>query len=246
MRFDILTIFPQIFDSYFNESMIKRARKNRFLDIYVHDIRKFSEDKHKKVDNRIFGGGPGMLLTPQPLYDTIFHVRKFNRGPIFFLTPDGKIFTQHIAEKIAKTLIKEETKDLKLQKKLNARHKAHPEKGFPKPKYGLIFICGRYEGIDQRIRDNFVDEEYSIGKYVLTGGELPAMVMIDTLARLLPGVLGKECSAKEESFSSALQGKKEYPHYTRPDNFKGYRVPEILRSGHHEKIKEWRMRKIKG
>ena len=111
MRFDILTIFPKIFDSYFDESITKRARKERLIDIYVHDIREFSKDKHKKVDARIFGGGPGMLMTPQPLYDAIFHIRKFNRGPVIFLTPDGKIFTQRIAEKIAKTIIKEAKKD---------------------------------------------------------------------------------------------------------------------------------------
>lgn len=239
MRFDILTIFPKIFDSYFDESITKRARKERIIDIYVHDIREFSKDKHKKVDARIFGGGPGMLMTPQPLYDAIFHIRKFNRGPVIFLTPDGKIFTQRIAEKIAKTIIKEAKKDEKELKK-------HPtEKGAPKSKYGLIFICGRYEGIDQRIRDNFVDEEYSIGKYVLTGGELPAMVMIDTIVRLIPGVLGHEESAEEETFSKALGRKREYPHYTRPENFMGHEVPEVLRSGNHAKIKDWRMKKIK-
>jgi tRNA (guanine37-N1)-methyltransferase len=230
MRFDILTIFPKIFDSYFDESVTKRARKERLIDIYVHDIRDFSLDKHKKVDDRIFGGGPGMLLTPQPLHDAIFHVRKFNRGPVIFLTPDGKIFTQRIAEKIADKIIKEAAKD---------------EKKKPKSKYGLIFVCGRYEGIDQRIRDNFIDEEYSIGKYVLTGGELPAMVMIDTIVRLLPGVLGHDESAEEETFSKALNRKKEYPHYTRPENFMGHEVPEVLRSGNHGKIKEWRHHKIK-
>ena len=191
-----------------------------------------------------------MLLTPQPLYDAIFHVKKFNKGPVIFLTPDGKIFTQRIAEKIAKQLIKEEEKDQKSQKKQNSKHnnrnygyKRFQEKGSPKT--GLVFVCGRYEGIDQRIRDNFVDEEYSIGKYVLTGGELPAMVMIDTIARLIPGVLGKEESSEEESFSPALKRKKEYPHYTRPDTFMEHTVPDVLRSGNHAKIKEWRMRKIK-
>lgn len=221
MRFDILTIFPKIFDSYFDESITKRARKERIIDIYVHDIRAFSKDKHKKVDARIFGGGPGMLMTPQPLYDAIFHVKKFNKGPVIFLTPDGKIFKQSTAEKIAKRLTK------------------------GKDKYGLIFICGRYEGIDQRIRDNFIDEEYSIGKYVLTGGELPAMVMIDAITRLIPGVLGHDESAEEETFSKALNRKKEYPHYTRPESFMGHEVPEVLRSGNHAKIKEWRIKKIK-
>jgi len=228
MRFDILTIFPEIFDSYLDEGMIKRARKNRVIDIYIHDIRKFSEEKHKKVDDRIFGGGPGMLMTPQPIYDAIFHIRKFNRGPVIFLTPDGKILTQRIAEKIAAKLIKDAKKDKPA-----------------KPQTGVILLCGRYEGIDQRIRDNFVDMELSVGKYVLTGGELPAMIILDVLSRLIPGFLGDDESSAEESYSKALKRKKEYPHYTRPVNFMGHEVPEVLRSGHHEKIKEWRIRKLK-
>lgn len=225
MRFDILTIFPEIFDSYLDEGMIKRARKNRVIDIYIHDLRKFSKDRHNKVDDRIFGGGPGMLMTPQPIYDAIFHIKKFNKGPVIFLTPDGKILTQRIAEKLSKKLIK----DAKKQKN----------------KAGVILLCGRYEGIDQRIRDNFVDIELSIGKYVLTGGELPAMVILDVLSRLIPGFLGTDESSEEESYSSALKGKKEYPHYTRPADFMGHKVPDILISGHHEKIKEWRIKKLK-
>lgn len=223
MRFDILTIFPEIFDSYLDEGMIKRARKNRVIDIYIHDLRKFSKDRHSKVDDRVFGGGPGMLMTPQPIYDAIFHLRKFNKGPVIFLTPDGRILTQRIAEKLAKKL----TKDAK------------------KNKAGVILLCGRYEGIDQRIRDNFVDMELSIGKYVLTGGELPAMVILDVISRLIPGFLGTDESSEEESYSSALKGKKEYPHYTRPAEFMGHKVPDVLTSGHHEKIKEWRIKKLK-
>jgi len=142
MRFDILTIFPQIFDSYFNESIIKRARKERIIDIYIHDIREFTEDKHKKVDDKPFGGGPGMLMTPQPIHDAIMHAKKFNKGPVIFMTPDGKIFKQKTAEKTAKKLIKDSSKD-------------KPGKA----KTGLIILCGRYEGIDQRIRDNFIDAE---------------------------------------------------------------------------------------
>lgn len=228
MRFDILTIFPEIFDSYLDEGMIKRARKNRVIDIYIHDIRKFSEDKHNKVDDRIFGGGPGMLMTPQPIYDAIFHIRKFNRGPVIFLTPDGKILTQRLAEKISNKLIKDTKKN-----KPN------------KPQTGVILLCGRYEGIDQRIRDNFVDMELSVGKYVLTGGELPAMIILDVLSRLIPGFLGDDESSAEESYSKALKRKKEYPHYTRPVEFKGHKVPDVLLSGHHAKIKEWRIRKLK-
>jgi len=228
MRFDVLTIFPEIFDSYLNESIIKRARQERIIDIYTHDIRKFSLDKHHKVDAKPFGGGPGMLMTPQPLHDSIQHVRKFNSGPVIFLTPDGKQLTQRRAERLAKKLVKQSTKKIK--------------KGKPQP--GIILLCGRYEGIDQRIRDYFVDEELSIGKYVLTGGELPAMVVLDCIVRLIPGVLGHDESHEEESFSPALKRKKEYPHYTRPSTFMGHEVPDVLLSGHHEEINKWRKRKL--
>ena len=237
MRFDILTIFPQIFDSYFNESIIKRARQERVIDIYIHDIRKFSLDKHHKVDDKPFGGGPGMLMTPQPIYDAIQHIRKFNRGKIIFLSPDGKKFTQRRAEKIIKHLLKDARKDKPTRGKT--------ARSATKPKAGLILLCGRYEGIDQRIRDHFIDEELSIGKYILTGGELPAMVVIDTLARLIPGVLGDDESSEEESFSKALKGKKEYPQYTRPAEFMGHEVPDILTSGHHKKIKDWQKKKLR-
>jgi tRNA (guanine37-N1)-methyltransferase len=228
MRFDILTIFPEIFDSYLNESIIKRARKERIIDIYTHDIRKFSLDKHKKVDDKPFGGGPGMLMTPQPLHDAIAHVRKFNKGPVIFLTPDGKQFTQRTAEKLTKKLLKEAKKDKPRE-----------------PKAGIILLCGRYEGIDQRIRDNFIDLELTVGKYVLTGGELPAMVIVDAVSRLIPGVLGDDESSQEESFSKILKGKKEYPQYTRPASFMGHQVPDVLLSGHHKEIKDWQMRKIR-
>jgi len=243
MRFDILTIFPQIFDSYFNESIIKRARKERIIDIYIHDIRQFTEDKHNKVDAKPFGGGPGMLMTPQPIYDAILHVKKFNNGPVIFTTPDGKIFKQRLAEKIAKKLIKQQTKtnQVKARNSKDGNSKTSPAK----PQPGLILLCGRYEGIDQRIRDNFIDEEWSIGKYVLTGGELPAMVIVDAIARLIPGVLGDEESPEEESYSSALKGRKEYPQYTRPAEFKGHKVPDVLTSGNHAKIKEWKIKKLK-
>jgi tRNA (guanine37-N1)-methyltransferase len=239
MRFDILTIFPEIFDSYLNESIIKRARQERIIDIYTHDIRKFSLDKHHKVDDKPFGGGPGMLMTPQPLHDTIQHVRQFNSGPVIFLSPDGKQLTQRRAEKLAKRLIKQASK-FKSRKTSKARRNKSPRT----PQPGIILLCGRYEGIDQRIRDHFIDEELSIGKYVLTGGELPAMVVIDCIARLIPGVLGHNESHEEESFSPALKRKKEYPHYTRPANFMGHKVPDVLLSGHHEEISNWRKHKL--
>lgn len=215
MRFDILTIFPQMFDSYLKESIIKRAQKNKIIKIYIHDIRKFSKDKHKKVDDPPFGGGAGMVMTPQPLYDALKHIKKSNKGPVIYMTPQGKTLTQIKAEKIAE----------KFQ--------------------NLILVCGRYEGIDQRIRDLLIDEEISIGNYVLTGGELPAMVLIDTISRLIPGVLGKEESHMEDSFSKKLKRKREYPHYTRPAKFKGIQVPEVLLSGNHKEIEKWRNSKLK-
>lgn len=220
MRFDILTIFPQIFDSYLKESIIKRAIQKKLIKIVIHDIRKFSLDKHKKVDDVPFGGGAGMVMTPQPLYDAIKHAKKLNKGLVIYLTPQGKILTQIQAEKLAK---------------LSKKSKNN----------GLILICGRYEGIDQRIRDIMIDLEISIGNYVLTGGELAAMVLADSISRLIPGVLGKEASRLEDSFSKALNRKKEYPHYTRPYNFKGLKVPEVLLSGHHKEIEKWRRSKLK-
>lgn len=215
MRFDILTIFPNIFDSYLKESIIKRAIKEKHIEIHVHDIRKFSKDKHKKTDDVPFGGGAGMVMTPQPLDSAITHVKKKNKGPVVFLTPQGQTFSQTKAER------------------------------FASKNQDLILICGRYEGIDQRIRDLHVDLEISIGKFVLTGGELPAMMLVDAISRLLPGVLGKEESHLEDSFSKSLNRKKEYPHYTRPSTFKGIKVPEVLLSGHHKKIETWRKSKLK-
>lgn len=221
MRFDILTIFPEIFNSYLKESIIKLALKNGVIEIYIHDIRKFSKDKHKKVDDIPYGGGAGMVMTPQPLHDAIIHVKKLNKGPVIYLSPQGKTFTQIKAEKLAKLI--ERKKD----------------------NHGLILLCGRYEGIDERIRKILIDEEISIGKYVLTGGELAAMVIIDSVSRLIPGVLGREESHLEDSFSKSLNRKKEYPHYTRPADFQGLKVPEILLSGNHEKIRNWRKSKLK-
>jgi len=217
MRFDLLTIFPEIFGSYLKESIINRAVKDKKLKIAVHDIRKFSSDRHHKVDAPPYGGGPGMVMAPQPVYDCIKYVKKHNKGPVIYLSPGGNIFTRTKAEKLYK----------KWRKK------------------GLILLCGRYEGIDQRVIDLAVDEEISIGKYVLTGGELPAMVILDAVCRYIPGVLGDEQSIKEESFSRALKGKKEYPHYTRPETFKGLKVPEVLLSGHHANIKKWREQHLK-
>lgn len=209
MNFSILTIFPKILDSYLNESIIKRAIEKKIIAVDFYDIRTLSKNKHHKVDDTPYGGGPGMVMTPQPLRDSIIAAKKKNKGPIIFLTPHGKILTHRIAKRLSKL-------------------------------DEIILLCGRYEGIDQRIRDTLVDEEISIGKYVLTGGELPAMVIIDAITRLLPGTLGDENSAEEDSFTSKLKGKKEYPHYTKPAEFNKMKVPDVLLSGDHKKIEQWR------
>ncbi|MBD3330369.1 tRNA (guanosine(37)-N1)-methyltransferase TrmD [Candidatus Peregrinibacteria bacterium] len=214
MRFDILTIFPDIFESYFRESIMARALDENLINIKVHNIREYSKNRHKKVDDLPFGGGPGMLMTPQPLYDSITKIKKKNKGPVIFMTPQGQTLTQTKVEKFAK---------------------------FDE----LILLCGRYEGIDQRIRDMLVDHEISIGNYILTGGEIPAMVMVDAISRLVPGVLGEKESLNEESFSKNLKRKKEYPQYTRPADFMGKKVPEVLLSGNHKKIETWRRKNLK-
>lgn len=215
MRFDVLTLFPEMFKSYLDESILKRARAAGVLEVKMHNIRDYSRDKHKKVDDTPYGGGAGMVMTPQPLYDCIKAVKKLNKGPVIFMTPQGTKLTHTRTKRFART------------------------------NDSLILLCGRYEGIDQRIRDLLIDIEVSIGDYVLTGGELPAMVFIDAVMRFVPGVLGADESAEEDSFSRRLGGKKEYPHYTKPAKFKGLDVPKVLRSGNHAEIEKWRKRHLK-
>jgi len=214
MKFEILTIFPEAFESFVKTSIIGRAIDEGKIEINVHDIRDFTENKHKKVDDVPFGGGAGMLMACQPLFDSIKHVKGLEKdnAPVIFFTPSKTVLNQEIAEEYSD------------QKKYSR----------------IILLCGHYEGIDQRVRDHLIDREISIGNFVLTGGELPAQVFIDTIGRLIPGVLGKEESHQEESFSQKLKGKIEYPHYTRPSDFRGMKVPEVLISGHHAKIEEWR------
>ena len=206
MKIDILTLFPESF-SYLNSSILKRAQEGGILEINIIDIREFSKDKHKKCDDYPFGGGAGMLMTAQPIFDAIKSVQKEN-SHIVFASPSGQ------------TLSVESAKELS--------QKNH-----------LIFICGHYEGIDQRIIDIFKPQEISIGDYVLTGGELPTMVIIDCLSRFIDGVITKE-SLDEESFS--CDGL-EYPQYTRPQVFEGLSVPEVLTSGNHQEIAKWRKQK---
>ncbi len=203
MKIDILTLFPHMFDGFLNESIIKRAINNHKVEIQVHDIRDFSLDKHKKVDDYGFGGGQGMVLMPQPIFDAVEHYKQKN-SKIILLTPQGKTYHQ----KQAYTLAKEEH---------------------------LIFICGHYEGFDERIR-TLAHLEISIGDYVLTGGELPSMVITDSIVRLLDGVITEESHLEDSFYENLL----DYPVYTKPVNFRGMKVPEILLSGHHANIKKWR------
>lgn len=205
MIFNVLTLFPEMFEGFLKASIIGRSIENNLLDVKLMNIRDFSDDKHKSVDDAPYGGGPGMVMTPQPLRDAIQSISA--ESHIIFLTPKGKPLDQ-------KKVI-----DLSDQE-------------------NITLICGHYEGIDQRIIDTYVDEEISIGDYVLTGGELGAMVVIDSVTRLLPGVLGDEDSYKEDSHFNGLL---DHPHYTRPQSFDGLDVPSILLSGHHKKIEHWRL-----
>lgn len=215
MVFDILTIFPHLLDSYLEDSIIKREIKKGTIRVRFHDIRAYSKDKHRKVDDKPYGGGAGMLMTPQPIFDCVKAVKRKNpKASVIYLSPKGKMFDYKMAKRLAR-------------------------------KKGLILLCGRYEGIDERVKQLCVDEEISIGNYVLTGGELPAMVVIDAVTRLLPGALGNDKSAHEDSFTEILDGKKEYPHYTRPPEFRKLKVPPVLLTGNHAKITEWRKKRLK-
>ena len=203
MKFDVLTLFPEMFEPI-KQSIIGRAEEKDLININLINIRDFSKDKHKKVDDTPYGGGAGMVMRADVVYDAIMSIKKPN-AKVIYLSPQGKKLNQN-----------------KVQKLSQENH--------------LILLCGHYEGIDQRVIDEVVDEEISIGDYVLTGGEIPAMVLIDSVSRYVAGVLSDE-SIKEESFANGLL---EYPQYTRPENFKGKKVPEILLSGHHENIAKWR------
>ena len=210
MRIDILTLFPEMFASPLNYSILKRAQEQGLVAIALTNIRDFATDKYRKVDDKPYGGGPGMVMMPGPVFDCVEYVERLDpcRGRVLLLTPQGDRFTQAKARELAQ-----------------------------EPR--LILIAGRYEGFDERIRTGLGAEALSIGDYVVNGGELPAMVVVDAVVRLLPGALGDEDSAKEDSFSEAYL---EYPQYTRPEVFRGMKVPEILLSGDHGKIAQWRRR----
>ena len=224
MKFNIITIFPDILNSYTNESILKRAQEKKIVKIKTYTPREWTKDKHKTIDDTPYGGGAGMLMKIEPIYKTIKSLTKGKnyknkKGKILMLSAKGKRWNQSLAKKYSN---------------LNE----------------ITFVCGRYEGIDERI-NNFIDDEISIGDYVLTGGELPAMIIIDSISRLLPGVLGNSDSSIDESHSKI--GELEYPHYTRPEIFKykknnktyKLKVPEILLSGNHKKIEEWRKKNRK-
>jgi tRNA (guanine37-N1)-methyltransferase len=205
VKIDVLTLFPAMFAGPLDESIIKRARDTGLLDLKIHQLRDYTHDRHKTVDDRPFGGGPGMLLKPEPIFEAVEAIAR-ETTKVILLSPSGRPFSQAIARELSQEA-------------------------------DLLLVTGHYEGFDERIREDLADDELSIGDYVLTNGALPAMVVIDAVARLLPGVLGDDESSKEESFSA---GGLEYPQYTRPAEFRGMKVPEVLLSGHHAEIAKWR------
>ncbi|MFC1710318.1 tRNA (guanosine(37)-N1)-methyltransferase TrmD [Patescibacteria group bacterium] len=209
MKIDIITLFPDMFEVPFGTSMLKKAKDKNLVEICVHNLRNWTKDKHKTVDGRPFGGGKGMIIKVEPIYNALKELKTKNTHTIL-LSPQGTVFSQ----KKAKQLVKN-------------KH--------------IILISGHYEGFDERIRENLIDEEISIGKYVLTGGEIPAMVITDAIVRLIPGVLEKEATEKE-SYSKG--NTLDYPQYTRPSDFKGLKVPEVLQSGNHAEIEKWRKEKV--
>jgi tRNA (guanine37-N1)-methyltransferase len=204
MKIDILSIFPPMFEGPFSTSMLKKAQDKKIVEIAIHDLRNWSVDKHRSVDDRPYGGGHGMVLMIEPIYNALKDLKNKNTK-VILLSPQGKIYNQKLAKKLSKI-----------------KH--------------LILIAGHYEGFDERIRQHLVDEEISIGDYILTGGELPAMVLVDSIVRLLPGVLEKEAK-HQESFENNLL---DYPQYTRPEVFNNWKVPEVLLSGNHAEIISWR------
>ncbi|MBK7455368.1 MAG: tRNA (guanosine(37)-N1)-methyltransferase TrmD [Anaerolineales bacterium] len=216
MQFDVFTLLPEVFPSYLETSIIKRARERDLINVRVHNIRDYTHDKHHTTDDTPYGGGGGMVMKPEPVFEAIETVLGINPDPtqpeptsnipIILLTPQGRVFNQSIAQEFSQ----------------------HPH---------IALVCGRYEGIDERIREHLVTDEISIGDYVLTGGELPALILIDAIARLLPDVLGDPTGAQDDSHATGLL---EYPHYTRPPEFRGWKTPDILLTGDHAKIDRWR------
>lgn len=209
MRIDVLTIFPEMFDAIIKTSIFGKAVEKGIIRVNLHDVREYAINKHRQVDDYPYGGGHGMVMSPQPLFDALYSIlgqESSNKKQVICFSPRGTVLNQHLAASFT-----------------NCDH--------------IVLICGHYEGIDQRVIDRFVDHEVSIGDYVLTGGELPAMVFMDCVCRLLPGVLGNPCSVNDESFSRGLL---EYPQYTRPQTYEGLEVPEVLLSGNHKEIERFK------
>jgi tRNA (guanine37-N1)-methyltransferase len=208
MKFDVVTIFPRMFDAPLTDGVVARGVQAGLVDVVVHDLRDFTTDRHRVVDDVPYGGGPGMVLKPEPLFEAVDHIRasRGTPGAIVLTSPQGKTLTQAEAARLAAL-----------------EH--------------VVILCGRYEGVDERVREHVATEEISIGDYVLSGGELAAMVIIDVVSRLVPGVVGDERSVSEDSFSHGLL---DHPHYTRPAEYRGWTVPEVLLSGHHREIERWR------
>jgi tRNA (guanine37-N1)-methyltransferase len=231
MKFEIVTIFPDFFRGPLDYGIVRRAREARLIEISVHDLRAFAADKHKTVDDRPFGGGEGMVLKPGPIFECVEslkigpHEQRASGESVVLLSPQGRLLTQTVAQELA---------------------------GLDR----IVLICGRYEGVDERVAENLADREISIGDYILSGGELGAAVIVDAVTRLLPGALGNEASAQQESFTAARKATREgpdstcvsgglldYPHYTRPAEFRGMSVPEVLMGGNHEQVRKWRRQK---
>lgn len=215
MQFEVLTLLPEVFPPYLESSILQRARQRGLVSVNVHNIREYTHDKHHVTDDTPYGGGGGMVMKPEPVFEAVESILgRFDplsatpepATPVIMLTPQGRVFSQTVAEELS-----------------------HHKK--------IILLCGRYEGMDERIREHLVTDEISIGDYVLTGGELPALVLIDAVSRLIPGVLGDPSGAIDDSHATGLL---EYPHYTRPPEYRGWKVPEILLSGDHGKIELWR------
>ena len=207
MRFDVFTLFPEMFTAYLNESILKRAREAGLLEVSLHNIRDYTTDKHRTTDDEPYGGGGGMVMKPEPIFAAVEGVLGAPPScPVILLTPQGRTFSHRVALELSQ----------------------HEH---------LALLCGRYEGVDERVREHLVTDEISLGDFVLTGGELPALAVIDAVSRLIPGVLGDPEAASKDSHASGLL---EYPHYTRPPEFRGWEVPEVLRSGNHAEIEKWR------
>ncbi len=208
MRFDVLSIFPEVFGPVFEPGVIGRGIRSGVLELHAHDLRDYTHDRHRQVDDVPFGGGAGMVLKPEPIFEAVERLRRVNAGPVVLMEPWGEPLTQDLAHRLS---------------------------GEP----GLVIVCGRYEGVDDRVRIALADLEVSVGDYVLTGAELPAMVLVDAVGRLVPGVVGDPRSLEQDSFGSAADAGG-FPQYTRPAEFRGMKVPEVLLSGNHARIDQWR------